>query len=76
VPLLQGQIISHSATHITDVVANSFSFALDNVPNEIPQGTLPQPYITVLELVYEVEHDDVHSDGVELMLHKSQEGVF
>jgi len=36
---------------------------------------LPQPSITVLELVSEVEHDDLHSDGVELMLQKSRKGV-
>lgn len=50
--VIQGQTISHSATHITDVAANSFSFALHNVSDEIPQGTLPQPFITVLELVF------------------------
>jgi hypothetical protein len=48
---IQGQTLSHSATHIIDVAANSFSFALHNVSNKIMQGTLPQPYITVLELV-------------------------
>ncbi|KEH30477.1 hypothetical protein MtrunA17_Chr4g0036361 [Medicago truncatula] len=54
-----------------DVSANSFSFALHNVMDEIPQGRLPQAVSPVLELS-EVAHDDVHSHRVEQTQHDSR----
>jgi len=46
-------------------VSNSFSFALKNVFDIIPYGTLAQSTSPVLELVPQVAHVDVHSDVVE-----------
>lgn len=43
-----------------DMTANSFSFALQNVTDEIPQGVLPHSDMHVLELVTVKAHDDVH----------------
>lgn len=54
-----------------DDSANSFSFALQNVTDEIPQGRLPQAVSPVLELS-EVAHDDVHSHRVEQTQHDSR----
>jgi len=42
-----------------DVAADSFRYILQDVSDAIPQGTLPQPDIPVLELAAIVEHDDV-----------------
>jgi len=50
---------------VHDIVStNSFSFALQNVTDEIPRGRLPGPDIPVLELVSDGVHDDVHSRDV------------
>jgi len=54
-----------------DVSANSFSFPLQNVTDEIPQGRLPQVVSYVLEL-FKVAHNDVHSHGVEQKQQDSQ----
>jgi len=42
-----------------DVAAGSFLHILQDVSDAIPQGTLPRPDISVLELAATVEHDDV-----------------
>lgn len=44
---------------------NSFSFALHNVIDHIPQGEMPRPGSPVLDFVSSLAHDDVHSDEVE-----------
>lgn len=44
---------------------NSFSFALYNVIDHIPQGELPRPGSPVLGVVSSLAHDDMHSDEVE-----------
>jgi hypothetical protein len=43
-----------------DMAAKSFSLALQNVTDEIPQGVLPHSDMPVLELVTVDAHDDVH----------------
>jgi hypothetical protein len=48
-----------------DMAANSFSFALQNVTDKIPQGVLPHSDMPVLELVTVEAHDDVHLCEVE-----------
>lgn len=63
--LLQEQTLS--STPLNDVSANSFSLTLQNVIDEIPQGRFPHSASPELELVSEVAHDDVHSQGVEKM---------
>jgi len=50
---------------IKEVSDNTFSFTLQNVSYAIPHGLLPQPTSSMLELASVVEHDDVHSLGVE-----------
>ena len=47
-----------------NIAANSFSFSLQNVMDDIPQRRLPGPDIPVLELVSDGEHDDMHSRDV------------
>jgi len=44
-----------------DLSSSSFSFALNNVTDSVPQGVLPIPSIPVLDLVTVDEHDVVHS---------------
>ena len=55
--------------------SNSFSFALHNVIDHIPQGEMPRPASPVLEVVSLVAHDGVHSEEVEQIHLKSQEVV-
>ena len=50
--------------HDDSIATNSFSFALQNVTDDIPQGRLPGPVIPMLELVTDGENDDVHSRDV------------
>ena len=51
-----------------DFSSSTFSFALNNVTDSIPQGALPRPTIPVLDLVTVNEHDDeniVEEEGME-----------
>jgi hypothetical protein len=43
-----------------DLSSSSFSFALNNVTDSVPQGALPIPSIPVLDLVTVDEHNAVH----------------
>jgi len=54
------------------VAAKSFSFALHNVSDEIPQGRLPITDHPILELASNIAHDDVHSSEMEQTQHESQ----
>ena len=64
-PNQETEIPADVADLVHDSIAtNSFSFALQNVTDEIPQGRLTIPDIPVLELVTDDEHDDVHSRDV------------
>jgi hypothetical protein len=56
----------------TSVAAKTFSFALDNVSDEIPQGRFPLADRPILELAFNVAHDDVQPHEVEQTQHESQ----
>jgi len=51
---------SESVALPKNVSTDTFSFALKNVTNSIPQGALPSPAILVLDLVTDKKHDDMH----------------
>ena len=59
------QVVAAKSTHTNSLSTNSFSFALQNVIDHIPQRVMPRPASPVLELASHVAHDDVHSDEVE-----------
>jgi len=58
---------------VKDVAANSFSFALQNVTDEVPQRVLPQVDEPILTLVTNEAHDDVLSVEVEITLSVSDD---
>lgn len=65
VPLVADTVVTKKGSEIVatqqDISPNTFSFALQNVTDEIPQGEMPRPVIPVMDLVTDKEHDDVHT---------------
>jgi len=65
VPPVAARVVTKNASEIVapqqDLSANTFSFALKNDTDEIPQGELPRPVIPVLDLVTDEDYDDVHT---------------
>lgn len=65
VPPIAATVVTKKASEIVatqqDISANTFSFALENVTDEIPQVEMPRPVIPVMDLVTDKEHDDVHT---------------
>jgi len=53
---------------VKDVTTNSFSFALQNVTDEVPQRVLVPVDVLVLELVTDEAHDDVQLGVVDRVI--------
>jgi hypothetical protein len=80
VPPTAATVVTKNASEIVapqqDISANTFSFALQNVTDEIPQGELPRPIIPMLDLVTDKEHNDMHTFEDEIIDVEVPKGPF